>query len=1396
MSVNEDNNDSYSTTASNLENDSDNSSDTSFDESISELSSQVSDDEIHSIQSPRKGRPPKNYNYSMDNQFQGFPSPYQFYPQQHQPTYIYNNYSNTPQSNISINPFRNMSTDNTPHYVDIRNHYNMQPTPYQYNDPYNMNIINESQHPSISNFNKLSKSESYESLIEKTRIRREQDRERSFKKSKDVESESDQYIEEETITEVDLIEKIICVIKYKEEIKCLVKRRFYSYLHNFWCDLQEMGTQSNMLKYKSFLKKFNSEIFSIKRDDLFTSQLFDNLEDVENINIEIWKQNPPLEPDLLEIERIISIGTPESLCVEFEFAEELNGLVYDGFGGCSFLFNDINNNNEVEFNTELSNKKIIYLIKWKGLSVDLATFEEYGFIYKLIGFIPAMNIYKKRMSYRPCDKSVYERPKIIEKRDIKKFESVVLIKPKSVIKEVVEDKSALKEVIEIKPAPMELRSYQLEGLNWLLNRWKYNQSCIMADEMGLGKTVQSVALIRTVFEMGYTNKVLIVAPLSTIPHWEREFINWSHLNITILHGNKEGRDVLLHYEYPTSDVIITTYEMAMCSLRPERYGTYGIGVFDEAHRLKNANSKATKFFSKLTFGFKLLLSGTPLQNNLTELWSLLNFIDSQKFPSVGDFLKIYKLEKSEDVERLQNTLRPLMLRRMKDDVESIPVKEETVVEVELTMIQKRFYKAILYKNRAYFQNHKKSNEPSFVNIMMELRKCCIHPFLIKGAEDIILTDKSYTESISKYVDSEYYNILIQSSGKLVFLDKLLNKMYTEKSGKVLIFSQMTKCLDLIGMYLRHKNYNFERIDGSVRKELRQEAIDRFSNNSIEDSFVFLLCTRAGGVGINLTAANTCVIFDSDWNPQNDLQAQARCHRIGQTQSVKIYRLVTRNTYEREMFDRASIKLGLDRAVLQKDLKQSFNEINTIESLLKKGAYGILMENDSINLNFISEDIEKMLSNRTKVISHERNAGHIFSKASFGVEEDINDERFWVDLLSEKKNKERDSQIRKQLRRLAREGDFLKEGYIYKKVCEEILQEKQEVIKDIFNKLKDNITIENMGELAIFIMLSVLKNGLKKGLVSIAGICSNVELVQLIPKLNSIVANSIDQKYQDDYLVNIKTIEDQSNEELVEEAALEVDTSADVSEQIIKQFMKLSTKDLEEIKTKINLPENFSRSANPKNQNINILKTFNHFYLLRLQAYNLLKDYTNKISLSLQKGASLKEDEELVKYTLENGYDNYPTSVYENKSKLFKSKKPEELNQRIRKIILCLHSQIHALDLNEIALNFGPINDYNREFIKKECSLDSYNLFLNEIIKKGDDLLLTRLEKKHKRIKSSGYSMINDTEKSVYWRYRLFIDMKLPKGNIMLEKLKEGINIFMEKTGKGINEVEKLMKAYH
>ena len=587
----------------------------------------------------------------------------------------------------------------------------------------------------------------------------------------------------------------------------------------------------------------------------------------------------------------------------------------------------------------------------------------------------------------------------------------------------------------------QLRTYQLEGLNWLTFCWYNNRNSILADEMGLGKTVQTVAVINHLYEnLNIHGPFLIVAPLITVPHWQREFEGWTNMNAIVYHGTAQARDLIRKYEWSYEslkgspppykfNVLITTYEMILTDSNILSKINWKYLAVDEAHRLKNTKCKLINALRLFQFDHLLLLTGTPLQNNTEELWTLLNFMDPDKFASADEFSESFgDLKKTKQVEQLHEVLRPYLLRRMKEDVEkSIAPKEETIVEVELTTIQKSYYRAIFERNfTSLNMGAKASNVPSLLNIMMQLRKCCNHPYLLRGVEDNIVKTHNVKDE---------NELMISSCGKLVLVDKLLAKL-KESGHKVLIFSQMIRMLDILEDYLIHKNYLYERIDGNKRGNERQEAIDRFSAPD-SDRFVFLLCTRAGGLGINLTAADTCIIYDSDWNPQNDIQAQARCHRIGQTQKVKIYRLITRNTYEKAMFQKASLKLGLDQVVLTK-MKSSKNpsaaattddtnmttnaalramDKKEIEELLRYGAYKTFTEEgNNEDDKFDEQDIDQILERNSTTIVHDSSNGGTgggngennlssFSKASFisasaesNADLDVSDPDFWKKLL--------------------------------------------------------------------------------------------------------------------------------------------------------------------------------------------------------------------------------------------------------------------------------------------------------------------------------------------------------------------------------------------------------------
>lgn len=269
-----------------------------------------------------------------------------------------------------------------------------------------------------------------------------------------------------------------------------------------------------------------------------------------------------------------------------------------------------------------------------------------------------------------------------------------------------------------------LRPYQLEGLNWLRYCYYSFRSCILADEMGLGKTVQSVALLNDIYQnLQIRGPFLIIAPLSTIPHWTRAFNAWTDLNVIDFRGSTMARNLIVETEFHYQDmegntipnkfkfdVLITTYEMASAGAMTLKDIPWRCGVFDEAHRLKNKNSKVLEILKTFYMDHKLLLTGTPLQNNLGELYSLLQFMQPDIYNDEDYFFSEYgSLKSAHEVEKLQALLQPIMLRRFKEDVEkTIPVKEETVIEVELTNPQKKWYRAILEKNFSFLKKGTKS----------------------------------------------------------------------------------------------------------------------------------------------------------------------------------------------------------------------------------------------------------------------------------------------------------------------------------------------------------------------------------------------------------------------------------------------------------------------------------------------------------------------------------------------------------------------------------------------------------------------------------------------------------------------------------------------------------------
>ena len=410
---------------------------------------------------------------------------------------------------------------------------------------------------------------------------------------------------------------------------------------------------------------------------------------------------------------------------------------------------------------------------------------------------------------------------------------------------------------------LQLRDYQLDGLNWLAHAFSRSLSSILSDEMGLGKTIQTISFFNYLAEEhGIYGPFLIIVPLSTMAAWQKEFELWApEINFIVYIGDVTSRNMIRQYEFCFDNtnklkfnVLLTTYEILLKDRSFLGNFSWSVVGVDEAHRLKNDDSLLYKSLFEFNTSHRLLITGTPLQNSLRELWALLHFIMPDRFTNWEDFEVEHKDCDTKGYSKLHKQLEPFLLRRVKKDVEkSLPAKVEQILRVDMTMVQKQYYKWILTKNYNALSRGLKGSFAGFANILMELKKCCNHASLIRVTDEIA-------------ADLPQLTRLIRGSGKLVLLDKLLVRL-KETGHRVLIFSQMVRMLDILSEYLTFRRFAFQRLDGSIRGELRKQALDHFNAEGSQD-FCFLLSTRAGGLGINLATADTVIIFDSDFNPQN------------------------------------------------------------------------------------------------------------------------------------------------------------------------------------------------------------------------------------------------------------------------------------------------------------------------------------------------------------------------------------------------------------------------------------------------------------------------------------------------------------------------------------------------
>jgi len=522
---------------------------------------------------------------------------------------------------------------------------------------------------------------------------------------------------------------------------------------------------------------------------------------------------------------------------------------------------------------------------------------------------------------------------------------------------------------ELMNTDFKMKDYQVVGVNWLSLLYRHNLSCILADDMGLGKTCQVIAFLAHLLETGETGPHLVVVPASTLENWLKEFRKFCPaLVVEPLYGTEKERFEIrdrIEQGRDSINVVVTTQHTAKAKDDSHWLRTFGFTccIYDEAHFLRNATSQVYEKLNRFKSKFRLLLTGTPLQNNLQELMSLLGFILPSVFKDKKEELqsifsqKAKTGEESHDallskqrIARARSMLTPFILRRKKHQVlKDIPIKIRRVEYCEMSPGQNEIYASWLEHARriaAERADGKMSNENA--NVLMKLRQAAIHellfhriydkPALLKKIAKTCLKDPMWAESnpdlifeeLVAYSDLETHQLCIKSpplrqfalqneewldSGKVQKMVELLTRFRSEGS-RTLIFSQFTMVLDILELVMNSLDTRYLRLDGSTPVTLRQELIDEFNS---EDIPVFMLSTKAGGAGINLATANKIIIFDSSFNPQDDIQAENRAHRIGQTREVEVVRLISRNSIEEQIHRLGETKLALDDMVAGADV---------------------------------------------------------------------------------------------------------------------------------------------------------------------------------------------------------------------------------------------------------------------------------------------------------------------------------------------------------------------------------------------------------------------------------------------------------------------------------------------
>ena len=512
-----------------------------------------------------------------------------------------------------------------------------------------------------------------------------------------------------------------------------------------------------------------------------------------------------------------------------------------------------------------------------------------------------------------------------------------------------------------------LFAYQQACVKWL---WELHKSCtggIIGDEMGLGKTIQVIAFLSGLHSSQVDNfresfkslgPSIIVCPATVMHQWVNEINTWfPPLKVAILHSSgswgSKGKSSLIRSINKNNGILVTTYSCVNDYQEDLSAFDWHYVILDEGHKIRNPDAQTTLACKRFRTPHRIILSGSPIQNNLKELWSLFDFVVPGLLGTLPVFVEQFSIpitqggySNASDVQVkiafkcatvLRDTIRPYLLRRMKDDVKDmikLPNKNEQVLFCRLTNEQRDLYQR--YIDSPEVKDIVRGSNQMFVGLI-NLRKICNHPSLFdgfKGESNLVKLPVNQRKYKVKPIDPEPCDDSSQMefhhrSGKMLVIESLL-RIWKKQGHKVLLFTQGRKMLHILEKFLYLKDYTFLTLDGSTNISQRQSIINQF--NQDKEIFCFLLTTRVGGIGVNLTSASRVLIYDPDWNPSTDMQARERAWRIGQESQVTIYRLLTAGTIEEKMYHRQIFKQYLTNRILKDPKQRRFFKTNDLYEL--------------------------------------------------------------------------------------------------------------------------------------------------------------------------------------------------------------------------------------------------------------------------------------------------------------------------------------------------------------------------------------------------------------------------------------------------------------------------------